>query len=160
MSSTDLTLRKGRCDADYLIALGWSARNSNPHAATLVRLHLALDKAALVATIKTAQLMTKRLSIRRAWRLGPARIKHVGELAARYYVVPVCGVCFGVRWQRDTRTGGFLPAACPHCDGSGKEPTPRGTDGLYVAEVVAALERIEREATKAVREVFYQQQKE
>lgn len=151
MVSSDLTVRSGRCDVDYLIALGWAAQRINPHAATLVRLHLALDKSAMKATIKTAEQLARRLSERHGWKLGQARRLDVGRMSARYYVVPVCGHCVGVRWERDKRSGALLPAACRRCSGTGQEPFPRGTDGIYVRAVVAALEDIEREAGDAVR---------
>lgn len=154
MVSTDLTIRAGRCDADYLIALGWTAHRINPIASTLVRLHLALDPHALKATIKSAQNMAWRISKQRGWKLGQARIKEVGMMAARHYVVPVCGQCVGRKFESDKRSGALLPIVCRHCSGTGEEPWPRGTDGVYVRSVVAALESVEREAGDAVRDCF------
>lgn len=154
MVSTDLTIRAGRCDADYLIALGWTAHRINPIASTLVRLHLALDPHALKATIAAAQRLARRLSERHGWKLGQARRKKIGELAARHYVVPVCGQCVGRKFESDKRSGALLPIVCRHCSGTGEEPWPRGTEGVYVRNVVAALESVEREAGDAVRDCF------
>lgn len=152
MTSSHLAMKDGRCDLDFIIALGLAAQE-RPEISHILHLHLAATPEAYQQAERSAIAITRRLDGKRNWRLASRTIVWVAKKALKHYICPVCPACSGRRFETTPGTPVLSARACGRCRGTGINPLPM-QHGRVIAEVVARLEAIEDVAERAVRAKF------
>ncbi|UIF90880.1 hypothetical protein [Cupriavidus sp. UYPR2.512] len=149
MGSRDLSIKRGTSDVDYIIALGMTAR-ANSAASAMVNLHLAQNPAAYKEAERAAVAVARHLNLKRRWKLKVRDLIRISGTALKYYICPVCPHCFGRKFDLFPGTQRLSDKICRPCHGTGKRPLPL-QHGREIAEIIGALENIERVAEDAVR---------
>ena len=152
MTSSHLAMKDGRCDLDFVIALGMAAQE-RPEISHILHLHLAATPESYRQAERSAVAITRRLDARRNWRMPSKTILWVAKKALKHYICPVCPSCAGRRFETTPGTPMLSDRVCEHCRGTGINPLPM-QHGRAIAEVVARLEAIEDVAERAVKERF------
>lgn len=141
LSSSDLTMRRGRGDADFVAALGYASRHY-PIASPLIRMYLNGDKTAVHEARRRAYEMAKKAALRHRAVLGMAELVQVGKQALAYSVNKTCPRCHGTRYELIHGTTCLGAEPCRECGGDGRRRLPRRHRRI-IADVVAQIERVE-----------------
>lgn len=141
LSSSDLTMRRGRGDADFVAALGYASRHY-PIASPLIRMYLNGDKTAVHEARRRAYEMAKKAALRHRAVLGMAELVQVGKQALAYAVNKTCPRCHGTRYELIPGTTCLGAEPCRECGGDGRRRLPRRHRRI-IADVVAQIERVE-----------------
>ena len=151
--SSDLTLKKYRCDADALIAAGLAALRANPGAASLVRLRFAMDASEWGAALSRATQIAMARADRENWRLEDPQIRALAKIALRHFLVPTCPSCFGQKFETVTGTGRLGTRLCQTCRGTGERPLPKDS-ARFLRAILARLEDDSQRVTSLLRGVM------
>lgn len=142
LASGNLSMKEGRCDLDYIVALGEASANIKG-AADLVRLRLTATPEAYDGARKAALSIARKLNTKRGWNFLNQDLAKVARSALHYYLSPVCPECEGRKFLAVPGTPMLSGRICPKCQGTGKRRIPI-TNGREIAEIVASLQRIEK----------------
>ena len=141
LSSSDLTFRNGRGDADFVAALGYASRHY-PIASPLIRMYLNGDKTAVHEARRRAYEMAKKAALRNRALLGVADLVNIGKQALAYAVNKTCPRCHGTKYELIPGTTCLGSEPCRECGGDGRRRLPRRHRRI-ITEVVAQIERVE-----------------
>lgn len=123
--SSDLSHRRGLCDADFIHGLGMAGQRTKQGTA-LLDLHMTLSREDAAEAMKVAQEVTREVAKRRGWAMTPMKVRKVAAEALALYLRPACAPCKGrgmLNMDMD-KPGSYHPKPCPACSGSGKRPFP------------------------------------
>lgn len=149
LSSTNLKLREGHCDLDYVIAFGMVA-SKQEMASALLTIHFGGRATGYKEAKRAAITLTQKLDMKRGWDLPLREIVRVADSALKMYLIPNCPKCTGVMFEVIPDTPKLSNRACPQCHGSGRRSYPR-RNSRAISEVVNVLLGIEGVAELAIR---------
>jgi hypothetical protein len=154
ISSSDLGVNAGHCDADKLIAAGWVASDPKRAAAlALYRMSVAGNTQGLETVIDTMDGWLNGRMQRRGGRPMPKHQRREAVASVlRWWIRPTCAYCEGRCFEltpRDEATesgaGVLSGKACFACHGTGRRPVAREVPdhmGTLARDLADELDRL------------------
>lgn len=116
--SSDLSHRHGRCDVDYVGALGAAGIN-HPTGSALLDADLTQSSDTLTRAYKAAEQIVKLRAARNHWLMTPQKLRRIAMDAFRLYMAPACPVCKGRGYTGVETAAEESLVDCPDCKGEG-----------------------------------------
>lgn len=148
--SSHLKLREGRCDLDYIIALGMVASKQLLVSAFLAA-HYGGRNASQKEARKAAITLTQKLNVKRGWKLELKDVLRVASAAMKIYCDPACPRCRNQKFLKVENAPVLSTKPCPKCHGTGRRLYPT-RDLRKIGDVVDILCSIEHVAEIAIRQ--------
>lgn len=149
LTSKNLKLKETVSDVDYLIALGMIGIK-NKMAGAVLNFHLSGNLSSYKEARRATVELTRRLSIKRNWKLETKDQYRIADAAWKMYLMPACPKCTGRKYQHDEGTPSLSARPCQKCRGTGLRNYP-DKHGSYISDVVQALANIEGVAAAAIK---------
>lgn len=149
LTSKNLKLKETVSDVDYLIALGMIGIK-NKMAGAMLNLHLSGNLSSYKEARRATVELTRRLSLKRDWKLDTKDQYRIADAAWKMYLMPVCPKCTGRKYQVAEGTPLLTARPCQKCQGTGLRHYP-SHHGSQIKDVVNVLASIEDVAGAAIR---------
>lgn len=142
--------KHGMGDAEYVAALGMASVNAHPAASAALHVNLALDRSAFADLSRAVMAKVRMLNVSERWMLAGGDLKFLASEALRYYLVPLCRSCNGLKYEKIAGTPALSPRTCRTCHGTGQHPLPKKYRH-HLGAVLSWLQSMEGEISAAVK---------
>lgn len=149
LTSRNLQQKEETCSIDYVIALGMIGIK-NKMAGAIINLHLTGSPSSYKEARRATVELTRRLSIKRDWKLETKDQYRIADAAWKMYLMPTCPKCTGRKYQVAEGTPLLTARPCQKCQGTGLRHYP-SHHGSQIKDVVNVLASIEDVAGAAIR---------